>query len=71
MAGQMPGISDGADNCNSRARALIDGFRSIEMEAIMSAVHISLNVSNLTKSVDFYRGLFGEPKKLHFELSAK
>jgi catechol 2,3-dioxygenase-like lactoylglutathione lyase family enzyme len=29
-----------------------------------SAVHISLNVSDLPKSVDFYRGLFGEPKKL-------
>jgi catechol 2,3-dioxygenase-like lactoylglutathione lyase family enzyme len=34
------------------------------MEATMSAVHISLNVSDLPKSVDFYRGLFGEPKKL-------
>jgi catechol 2,3-dioxygenase-like lactoylglutathione lyase family enzyme len=29
-----------------------------------SAIHISLNVSDLPKSVDFYRGLFGEPKKL-------
>lgn len=29
-----------------------------------SAVHISLNVSDLSKSVDFYRGFFGEPKKL-------
>jgi len=29
-----------------------------------SAVHVSLNVSDLPKSVDFYRGLFGEPKKL-------
>ena len=29
-----------------------------------SAVHISLNVSDLPKSVDFYRGLFGEPKKV-------
>jgi catechol 2,3-dioxygenase-like lactoylglutathione lyase family enzyme len=29
-----------------------------------SAVHISLNVSDLARSVDFYRGLFGEPKKL-------
>ncbi|MEP6994374.1 MAG: ArsI/CadI family heavy metal resistance metalloenzyme [Acidobacteriota bacterium] len=30
----------------------------------MSAVHVSLNVSDLEKSVTFYRGLFGEPKKL-------
>lgn len=29
-----------------------------------SAVHISLNVSDLAKSVDFYRGFLGEPKKL-------
>ena len=29
-----------------------------------SAVHVSLNVSDLSKSVAFYRGLFGEPKKL-------
>jgi catechol 2,3-dioxygenase-like lactoylglutathione lyase family enzyme len=29
----------------------------------MSAVHISLNVSDLSKSIDFYRGFFGEPKK--------
>ncbi len=29
-----------------------------------SAVHISLNVSNLDRSVDFYRRFFGEPKKL-------
>jgi catechol 2,3-dioxygenase-like lactoylglutathione lyase family enzyme len=29
-----------------------------------SSVHVSLNVSNLEKSVDFYRGFFGEPKKL-------
>ena len=28
------------------------------------AVHISLNVSDLSKAVDFYRGFFGEPKKL-------
>lgn len=28
-----------------------------------SSVHVSLNVSDLEKSVDFYRGLFGEPKK--------
>lgn len=28
------------------------------------AVHISLNVSNLPRSVDFYRRLFGEPAKL-------
>ena len=30
----------------------------------MSAIHISLNVSDLSKSVEFYRGFFGEPKKL-------
>ena len=29
-----------------------------------SAVHISLNVSDLSKSVEFYRGFLGEPKKL-------
>ncbi len=29
-----------------------------------SAIHISLNVSDLSKSVAFYRGLLGEPKKL-------
>jgi catechol 2,3-dioxygenase-like lactoylglutathione lyase family enzyme len=29
-----------------------------------SAVHISLNVSNLDRSADFYRRFFGEPKKL-------
>lgn len=29
-----------------------------------SAIHISLNVSDLSRSVDFYRGIFGEPKKL-------
>lgn len=29
-----------------------------------SAVHVSLNVSDLAKSVAFYRGVFGEPKKL-------
>ena len=29
-----------------------------------SAVHISLNVSNLPRSIDFYRRLFGEPAKL-------
>lgn len=29
-----------------------------------SAVHVSLNVSDLGKSVEFYRGVFGEPKKL-------
>jgi catechol 2,3-dioxygenase-like lactoylglutathione lyase family enzyme len=35
------------------------------MEVIMpSAVHVSLNVSDLEKSVAFYRGFFGEPKKL-------
>lgn len=30
----------------------------------MSAVHLSLNVSDLGKSVEFYKGFFGEPKKL-------
>lgn len=30
----------------------------------MSSVHISLNVSDLGKSVAFYEGLFGAPKKL-------
>jgi catechol 2,3-dioxygenase-like lactoylglutathione lyase family enzyme len=35
------------------------------MEVFMpSAVHISLNVSDLSRSVAFYEGLFGEPKKL-------
>ena len=29
-----------------------------------SAVHISLNVSDLSKSVEFYQGFFGEPQKL-------
>jgi len=29
-----------------------------------SAVHISLNVTDLSKSVAFYRGFLGEPKKL-------
>lgn len=29
-----------------------------------NAVHVSLNVSDLEKSVAFYRGVFGEPKKL-------
>ena len=29
-----------------------------------SAVHISLNVSDLSKAVEFYRGFLGEPKKL-------
>lgn len=28
-----------------------------------SAIHVSLNVSDLAKSVEFYRGLFGEPRK--------
>ena len=28
-----------------------------------SAVHISLNVSDLSRSTDFYRRFFGEPKK--------
>jgi len=30
----------------------------------MPAIHVSLNVSDLAKSVEFYRGFFGEPKKL-------
>ena len=30
----------------------------------MSAIHVSLNVSDLSKSVAFYKGLFGEPAKL-------
>ena len=30
----------------------------------MSAIHVSLNVSDLERSVDFYRGVFGEPRKL-------
>ena len=30
----------------------------------MYAIHVSLNVSNLEKSVAFYTGLFGEPAKL-------
>jgi len=34
------------------------------MEALMSAFHISLKVSDLTRSVDFYRRFFGEPRKL-------
>jgi catechol 2,3-dioxygenase-like lactoylglutathione lyase family enzyme len=29
-----------------------------------SSVHISLNVSDLDRSVDFYRSFFGEPRKL-------
>ena len=29
-----------------------------------SAVHISLNVSDIPRSTDFYRRFFGEPKKL-------
>ena len=29
-----------------------------------SAVHISLNVTDLERSTDFYRRFFGEPKKL-------
>jgi catechol 2,3-dioxygenase-like lactoylglutathione lyase family enzyme len=44
---------------------LIDISRSIELEEIMGpAIHISLNVSDLGKSVEFYKGFFGEPKKL-------
>lgn len=30
----------------------------------MASVHISLTVSDLPRSVAFYRGVFGEPKKL-------
>jgi catechol 2,3-dioxygenase-like lactoylglutathione lyase family enzyme len=30
----------------------------------MPALHVSLNVSDLSRSVEFYRGLFGEPRKL-------
>jgi catechol 2,3-dioxygenase-like lactoylglutathione lyase family enzyme len=30
----------------------------------MAAVHVSLNVGDLSKSVEFYRAVFGEPKKL-------
>ena len=30
----------------------------------MPAVHVSLNVRDLAQSVEFYRGVFGEPKKL-------
>ena len=30
----------------------------------MPSLHVSLNVGDLEKSVTFYRGLFGEPKKL-------
>jgi catechol 2,3-dioxygenase-like lactoylglutathione lyase family enzyme len=33
-------------------------------EANMSSVHVSLRVSDLAESVRFYRGLFGEPRKL-------
>lgn len=29
-----------------------------------ASVHVSLNVADLAKSVEFYRGLFGDPKKL-------
>ena len=29
-----------------------------------ASVHVSLNVSDLAKAVEFYRGVFGEPKKL-------
>jgi catechol 2,3-dioxygenase-like lactoylglutathione lyase family enzyme len=35
------------------------------MEVLMApAVHISLNVSDLSRSVDFYRRFLGEPRKL-------
>jgi len=30
----------------------------------MPAVHVSLNVGDLARSVEFYRGVFGEPRKL-------
>ncbi len=30
----------------------------------MPSVHVSLHVGDLTRSVEFYRGVFGEPKKL-------
>ncbi|HEY2797415.1 MAG TPA: ArsI/CadI family heavy metal resistance metalloenzyme [Thermoanaerobaculia bacterium] len=30
----------------------------------MPSIHISLNVSDLPKAVAFYRGVFGEPRKL-------
>jgi catechol 2,3-dioxygenase-like lactoylglutathione lyase family enzyme len=33
------------------------------MEGDMPGVHISLRVSDLSKSIGFYRSLFGEPKK--------
>ncbi len=29
-----------------------------------TAIHVSLNVKDLARSVAFYRGLFGEPRKL-------
>jgi catechol 2,3-dioxygenase-like lactoylglutathione lyase family enzyme len=45
-------------------RRSIDIFRPVELEDIMPALHVSLNVSDLSRSVEFYRGLFGEPKKL-------
>jgi catechol 2,3-dioxygenase-like lactoylglutathione lyase family enzyme len=32
-----------------------------------SAIHVSLNVSDLGKAVTFYRGLFGEPTKLKMD----
>ena len=31
----------------------------------MPSVHVSLSVSDLSRSVDFYRRVFGEPRKLH------
>jgi catechol 2,3-dioxygenase-like lactoylglutathione lyase family enzyme len=31
---------------------------------LSSSVHVSLNVSNLSRSVDFYRRFLGEPRKL-------
>jgi len=30
----------------------------------MSSVHVSLHVGDLERSVEFYRGVFGEPRKL-------
>ena len=29
-----------------------------------ASIHVSLNVTDLARSVEFYRGFFGEPKKL-------
>jgi len=35
-----------------------------EDRIMASSVHVSLNVSDLSRSVAFYRGVFGEPRKL-------